>query len=277
MPLQDIYGSQTTCLVYAWCLGSMDDNNEIRLSTRAAAEEINLSHMTVSRSIRKLADAQLVETSGTPRSPILTILNVTKVVTNFSGTSPVIDAASEKTKQKNVTTSVTNSVTNVTNSSPVIDAASGNMKAKNATTPVTNSETCPFDRIVGMWNATLGMNSRLTENRKRQLCVRWKDEWWRGNWQHALEAVNDEDNLFLRGGGSRGWHITLEFFLRPDTATNILEGKYHGLCEDTRSNGQKRLFRTLDAFDSVLGTGSDRVPDSRSNVIEGFCTDEPSF
>ncbi len=88
----------------------------------------------------------------------------------------------------------------------------------------------PLDVIVADFNETFGLNCRLTDARRTQLRARWKDEHWRDNWMVALARAGP--SAFLRGANDRGWVIDLEFFLRPDTVTKILEGKY-----DNRRSG----------------------------------------
>ncbi len=88
----------------------------------------------------------------------------------------------------------------------------------------------PFDVIVAAFNETFGLNGRLTDARRTQLRARWRDEHWRDNWMVALARAGP--SAFCRGANDRGWVIDLEFFLRPDTVTKILEGKY-----DNRRSG----------------------------------------
>ena len=48
----------------------------------------------------------------------------------------------------------------------------------------------------------------------------------------ALDRVRSSS--FCRGQNDRGWRADLDWFLRPDTVTKLLEGKY----EDRNGNGK---------------------------------------
>ena len=82
----------------------------------------------------------------------------------------------------------------------------------------------PFDEVLSLFDTTFGMESSWTDRRKKQLNARWRKPEWRVNWRTALERAGP--SAFLRGSNDRGWVIDLEFFLRPDSVTKILEGKY---------------------------------------------------
>jgi hypothetical protein len=119
---------------------------------------------------------------------------------------------------------------------------------------------CPAQEITDSFNSTFGMKCQLTNKRRGQLRTRWQDEWWRDNWRTALERAGP--SRFLNGDNDRGWKIDLEFFLKPDTAAKILEGKYDnrtGTNGTTRrlSAAEQREQANADAFAAVFGTGQD--------------------
>ena len=64
---------------------------------------------------------------------------------------------------------------------------------------------------------------------------------------------------FLTGQNDRGWVMDLEFFLRPDTVTKILEGKYddregfHETSEQKRERANAGVFDRLQAAAEPLG------------------------
>ena len=64
----------------------------------------------------------------------------------------------------------------------------------------------------------------MTTSRTTALRSRLKDPAWRDSWQAAL--VQGGTSAFLRGENERGWRADVDWFLRPDTVTKILEGKY---------------------------------------------------
>lgn len=98
------------------------------------------------------------------------------------------------------------------------------------------------------FDATFGTSSRITASRSRALNARWRDSWWKDNWKAALERAGP--SAFLRGANDRGWVIDFEFFLRPDTATKILEGKYDDRQGTKVSSAQARENSNADAFDA---------------------------
>lgn len=104
--------------------------------------------------------------------------------------------------------------------------------------------------IVDSFNATFGLESRLTKKRQTALAARWKDEWWRDNWKSAIDRGGG--SAFLRGANDRGWMIDLEFFLKPDTVAKILEGKYDNRPGTTKqTSGATREQQTASSFDSL--------------------------
>jgi len=107
------------------------------------------------------------------------------------------------------------------------------------------------ETILEYFDATFGTTSRITAKRKTQLNSRWKDQWWQGNWQAALDRGGQ--SAFLRGVNDRGWIIDFEFFLKPDTATKILEGKYDDRQGTAKlSNAQAREQRNADSFQWII-------------------------
>jgi len=105
--------------------------------------------------------------------------------------------------------------------------------------------------IRDFFDTTFGTKSRITRKRQTALNARWKDQWWQDNWQAALDRGGQ--SAFLRGGNDRGWVIDFEFFLKPDTATKILEGKYDDRQGTEKlSNAQAREKRNADSFQWII-------------------------
>ena len=80
------------------------------------------------------------------------------------------------------------------------------------------------EEILDVFNSAFKLQCRMTASRRKTLLIRLKDEWWSENWQAAIEKGSRSD--FLTGKNDRGWKIDFEFFLKPETVTKILEGKY---------------------------------------------------
>lgn len=82
----------------------------------------------------------------------------------------------------------------------------------------------PYGLIVQAWNAAMVQRCTLTKKRRGWLKARWADPWWREHWREAIARARASP--FLAGDNDRGWRADLDFFLRPDSAAKILEGKY---------------------------------------------------
>jgi 5-methylcytosine-specific restriction endonuclease McrA len=115
---------------------------------------------------------------------------------------------------------------------------------------------CPSQEITQQFNATFGLKCQLTAKRRQQLKVRWGEATWRDSWQSALERAGP--SRFLNGDNERGWKIDLEFFLKPDSVTKIIEGKYDnrtGTSPQRLTAAQQREQSNADAFQAVFGDG----------------------
>jgi hypothetical protein len=68
---------------------------------------------------------------------------------------------------------------------------------------------------------------KMTSKRVATLRARIADKDWSASWRQALERASRLP--FCCGAGEKGWHADIDWFLRPDTVTKILEGKYDRL------------------------------------------------
>ncbi len=89
------------------------------------------------------------------------------------------------------------------------------------------------EKLVEKWNATPGIRhcQKMTANRQRAFKARVKEAGWVDQVDAALERV--AASPFLTGENDRGWKADIDWFLRPDSMTKIMEGKYDG-----RPNGK---------------------------------------
>lgn len=126
---------------------------------------------------------------------------------------------------------------------------------------VAGTPPCPADEVVESFNRTFGTKARLTAKRRKQLTARWRDPHWREHWRQALERAGPSD--FLSGQNNRNWRIDLEFFLRPDTVTKILEGKYDNRDgSQPASKAAEREQSNADSFSLVFGQSDSACPDA---------------
>lgn len=83
-----------------------------------------------------------------------------------------------------------------------------------------------FHRLVELWNGIGGVIHCREETAKRKaaFAVRFKNLKWRNSVKEAIRLVSVSS--FCQGGGNRGWKADIDWFLKPDTVTKILEGKF---------------------------------------------------
>ncbi len=93
----------------------------------------------------------------------------------------------------------------------------------------TPASTCPHQKIVDSYHKHFPagpMVKVITDKRKRAIKARWANgrnglDFWDAYFKHAAKS------RFLVGNNERSWIADFDFFIRPDTATFMQEGKYH--------------------------------------------------
>ena len=85
-----------------------------------------------------------------------------------------------------------------------------------------------FDLLIEKWNALSGVAScqKATPKRVTAYRARVKEAGWLDSVDAALAKVAASE--FCKGAGDRGWRADVDWFLRPDTITKLMEGKYDG-------------------------------------------------
>jgi hypothetical protein len=120
----------------------------------------------------------------------------------------------------------------------------------NPLTIVAKRDDPPFQLIASEYVAAFGGSVRITDKRRQAMRTRWRDEHWRNNWLAALELGCTSP--FLRGENDRGWKIDIDFFLKPDTVTKIMEGKYAGQQQRKLTSNEIRERANAEAFASLV-------------------------
>ena len=119
--------------------------------------------------------------------------------------------------------------------SGILNPESGNPEAecsdKSEALPNQPDQAAPIDVFRESWNAMAAKRSlpqcrEMTGKRKSEFIARWKDPGWRADHVEALAKI--QDSPFLLGKNDRGWKANVEWFLRPDSVTKILEENYGG-------------------------------------------------
>ena len=85
----------------------------------------------------------------------------------------------------------------------------------------------PLEEFQAHWNLLPEPFPRIramSSGRKTALRARLKEPQWRKDWKDAIETMKGCD--FLKGVNKRGWVANVDFFLRPETVTRIMEGEF---------------------------------------------------
>ncbi len=109
----------------------------------------------------------------------------------------------------------------------------------------------PGDLVVA-WNRCVGLApiTSMTVNRKKSLRARSRDPIFRDNWQAAIQRVGT--TVFCCGGGPRGWRADVDWFLRPDTIVQIMEGKYDDRDANGNNGGGVSVHRGISSEEARL-------------------------
>lgn len=108
---------------------------------------------------------------------------------------------------------------------------------------VETERTTPAEEFMNQWNGLGNPFPKIrsmSEGRKTALRARMRDSFWKSNWKESLEVMQNSE--FCRGSNKDGWIADPEFFLRPDTVTKIMEGKYGERVAKTVENGSITYF-----------------------------------
>ena len=80
--------------------------------------------------------------------------------------------------------------------------------------------------IFQIWNSMpeLPKIVKISPSRKASLKTRMKDPFFRENWRKGLDEIPTRS--FMLGNNDRNWTADIDWFLKPDSLTKIIEGKY---------------------------------------------------
>jgi len=93
--------------------------------------------------------------------------------------------------------------------------------------------------VVNLWNSTMGQCCKMTPKRKQSLKARLREPNWVETWRDAIAKAGASD--FCNGIGGKGWKADLEWFLKPDSALKLLEGRFDNREGYHLTEAQKRL------------------------------------
>lgn len=94
---------------------------------------------------------------------------------------------------------------------------------------VPETDHLPAQVVADAWNAMasecgLPPCQGIHGKRRTALAARWKEKRWRDGWRSALDRLRGI--RWIRGDNQRGWKANIDWFLRPDVVTRILEGQH---------------------------------------------------
>jgi hypothetical protein len=111
------------------------------------------------------------------------------------------------------------------------------------------SDGLTLENLIEGWNIIEGVQAvrKITAIRRKAFCARAADPDWLADVPAALERV--KASSFCCGRNDRSWRADLDWFLRPDTLTKILEGKYDDRTERHPKGPRVRESEPCDRFD----------------------------
>jgi hypothetical protein len=109
---------------------------------------------------------------------------------------------------------------------PAPNTLLGEVSPKNPSCRLASTGAPSAQEFLDRWNSVSQFchARELTAKRLRWFKARTHDTEWVNHWQQALDTAARLP--FCRGENDRGWRATIDWFLRQDTVTKILEGVY---------------------------------------------------
>lgn len=98
------------------------------------------------------------------------------------------------------------------------------------------------EELVKQWNATPGVRKvrEITRARRDAFRTRSKDAGWLAQIAEALERVGK--SAFCAGQNDRKWKATIDWFLKPNSTTKLLEGVYDSVKGGKGPEGRGRVY-----------------------------------
>ncbi len=109
--------------------------------------------------------------------------------------------------------------------SPLSSPVTHKKKSTEEATPLV-SEVAVCHEIAAYWNTKPGIShvGSLSPARLKKIKTRLTEPFFREYWKAAIDRIANSD--FCIGKGERGWKADIDWFLKPDTAIRVIEGKY---------------------------------------------------
>jgi hypothetical protein len=141
-----------------------------------------------------------------------------------------------------------------------------------ASTDLGTCEAVPelLQEITSYWNSRMNQQCRITAKRKRAFSARSKDKWFVENWRAAIDAAANSGFCC----GDTGWTADLEWFLKPDSAEKLVEGKY-AKTRSVVTQAQQREINSRSAREQWVEEMKSKGPDNW--LPAGFIKGEMTF
>ena len=189
-----------------------------------AAKSLKMKPASVYKRLQKLEKLQNVSTQRSTHYTIVTVCNWARYNHRDSGEEQV----REHPSSTQVATKYQPSSTNK-------KVQEGKELQEAATAPLT------IELLSAKWNTVVGVRScrKPTPSRRNQFKTRAASAAWVTQVDAALDKV--ARSTFCQGGGKQGWRADLDWFLKPETVSKIMEGKYddNGRAGHANSAGSK--------------------------------------
>lgn len=143
--------------------------------------------------------------------------------------------------------------------------------AKRTPADAGSSSSSEFENeVVSAWNASgLPKCSKVTDSRRRALKARSAEADWKANWRAGIERVRS--SAFCRGQNDRGWKADIDWFLKPDTLTKLLEGKYAAETQQApvseRPQGQAPTVGRSGFFENITDAEREQIAREHSQKV----------
>lgn len=101
-----------------------------------------------------------------------------------------------------------------------------NQESPNGDSHAHNAPSEPLPDVAVAWNSIPRVVhvTRMSKSRKAALALRMTDGFWAARWKDGIDRI--AKSAFLQGEGGSGWRADFDWFLKPDSLTKVLEGKY---------------------------------------------------
>jgi hypothetical protein len=110
-----------------------------------------------------------------------------------------------------------------------------------------SSKPVAFEKgLLTLWNSQLGFQQcrTISSGRMTALRARLREPWWRDHWEEGIKVASR--SAFLTGRKASGdrtpFRANMDWFLRPDTLTKIIEGNYTDDDNNTERQYQDGKF-----------------------------------